>query len=80
MDWSEKAVAEIELGFRRTQRPKNHRYHDWTSARAVYRFLRMKEPLPIIHRKSQIYRFHQLNRTLNIHDFQVISLLTNHKS
>ena len=46
-----------ELHFGRTQRPKNHRFHYYTSTRAIEDFLRILESRPIIYRKSQIYLF-----------------------
>ena len=52
-----KLLKKTELGFRRTQRPKNHRFHYYTSTRAIEDFLRILESLPIIYRKSQIYIF-----------------------
>ena len=52
-----RVLALPELRFGRTQRPKNHRFHYYTSTRAIEDFLRILESLPIIYRKSQIYLF-----------------------
>ena len=49
--------APSELLFGRTHRPKNHHFHYYTSTRAIEDFLRILESLPIIYRKSQIYKF-----------------------
>ena len=42
--------APSELLFGQTQRPKNHRFHYYTSTRAIEDFLRIWESLPIIYR------------------------------
>ena len=49
--------APPELRFSRTQRPENHRFHYYTSTRAIEDFLRIVESLPSIYRKTQIHRF-----------------------
>ena len=41
----------------RTQRPENHRFHYYTSTRAIVDFSRILESLLIFYRKSQIYVF-----------------------
>ena len=46
-----------DLLFGRTQRPENHRFHYYTSTRAIIDFSRILESLPNIYRKSQIYSF-----------------------
>ena len=46
-----------DLLFGRTQRPENHRFHYYTSTRAIVDFLRILESLPNLYRKSQIYLF-----------------------
>ena len=46
-----------DLPFGRTQRPENHRFHYYTSTRAIVNFSKMFESLPNIYRKSQICLF-----------------------
>ena len=49
------ALPELPVG--RTQRPKNHRFHYYTSTRAIVDFSRIFESLPNIYKKSQIHLF-----------------------
>ena len=57
MGWSGEAAEKLELLVGQTQRPENHRFHYYTSTRAIKDFLRILDSLPIIYRKSQIYLF-----------------------
>ena len=53
----EMLLQKSELLFCRTQQPNNHRFHYYTSTRAIEDFLIVFESRPIIYRKSEIYTF-----------------------
>ena len=57
MGWAGEGAEKLELLVGQTQRPENHRFHYYTSTRAIEDFLRILDSLPIIYRKSQIYLF-----------------------
>ena len=57
MGWGGEGAEKVELPVGQTQRPENHRFHYYTSTRAIKDFLRILDSLPIIYRKSQIYLF-----------------------
>ena len=57
MGWSGVVAEKLELLVGQTQRPENHRFHYYTSTRAIKDFLRILDSLRIIYRKSQICLF-----------------------
>ena len=57
MGWSGGGAEKLELLVGQTQRPENHRFHYYTSTRAIKDFLRILDSLPIIYRQSQISLF-----------------------
>ena len=63
---SVKLFAPPELLFGRTQRLTNHRFHYYTSTRAIEDFLRILESLPSINGKSQIQLFSRAKSNLGI--------------